>query len=49
VPQKVVPRLVPLPPRHTLPVKRCDRLDAPAFGALREDNLQLVFTANVRR
>lgn len=49
VPQKPVPRLVPLPPCHTLPVKRKDRLDAQAFGALREDNLQLVITANVRR
>jgi len=46
-PTKPVPRLVPLPPRHTLPVKRRDRLDAAAFGALREDNLQLVITANV--
>lgn len=46
VPAKPVPRLVPLPPCHTLSVKRRDRLDARAFGALREDNLQLVITAN---
>jgi hypothetical protein len=37
-----VPYLVPLPPKHTLAVKRPDLLVAEAFGNLREDNLQLV-------
>jgi hypothetical protein len=48
VPPKLVPRLVPLPAGHTLAVKHPDRLDAAAFGDLREDTLQLVVTANVR-
>lgn len=37
-----MPYLVPLPPRHTLAVKRPDVMDAWAFGDLREDNLQLI-------
>ncbi|KAJ9524025.1 hypothetical protein QJQ45_022487, partial [Haematococcus lacustris] len=45
IPYKPVPYLVPLPSRHTLPVKRPDLLTAPAFGDLREDNLQLVIFA----
>ena len=45
---KPVPRLAPLPARHTLAVRRPERLDAAAFGALREDNLRLIVTANVR-
>lgn len=40
-----VPYLVPLPPKHTLTVKRPDSLSSSAFGDLREDNLQLVLVA----
>lgn len=42
IPYKPVPRLVPLPDRHTLTVKHPDQLGARAFGDLREDNLQLI-------
>eukprot|EP00198_Chlamydomonas_reinhardtii_P003541 XP_001692877.1 flagellar associated protein [Chlamydomonas reinhardtii] len=45
IPYKPVPRLVPLPPEHTLTVKRPDIHAAEAFGDLREDNLQLVIQA----
>lgn len=45
IPYKPVPYLVPLPPKHTLPVKRPDMLEASAFGDLREDNLQLIIVA----
>eukprot|EP00803_Ostreobium_quekettii_P006066 evm.model.scf_440.5 EVM.evm.TU.scf_440.5 scf_440:34312-38159(-) len=41
IPFKPVPRLVPLPPEHTLPVKYPESLDASTFGDLREDNLHL--------
>jgi len=34
--------LVPLPSKHTLPVKAPFKLSASAFGDLREDNLQLI-------
>eukprot|EP00983_Pelagomonas_calceolata_P113261 1159965-Pelagomonas_calceolata.AAC.18 len=37
-----VPYLVPLPGKHTLPVKAPFKYSASAFGDLREDNLQLI-------
>ena len=39
-PAKPRPRLVPLPERHTLAVRRPHDLSAPAFGDLRPDHLQ---------
>jgi hypothetical protein len=42
-----VPRLVPLPPCHTLKVVRPDVKEAWAFGQLRDDPLQLVLVAKV--
>lgn len=44
-PYKPVPRLVPLPSRHTLNVKRPEVLKPAAFGDLREDNMQLILSA----
>lgn len=43
-----VPYLVPLPAKHTLPVKCPFRLSASAFGDLRDDNLQLIIQVCVR-
>lgn len=40
-----MPRLVPLPQRHTLPVKYPESLDVSTFGDLREDNLQFLLVA----
>jgi hypothetical protein len=37
-----VPYLVPLPPKHTLKVKRPHSLDEDAFGDLKEENLKLI-------
>lgn len=45
IPYKPVPRLVPLPEKHTLTVKRPDLRSGDAYGDLREDNLQLVVQA----
>ncbi|GMH33927.1 hypothetical protein BSKO_01761 [Bryopsis sp. KO-2023] len=45
IPYKPVPRLVPLPDKHTLSVKYPESLDTSTFGDLREDNLQLVIVA----
>ncbi|KAK9816567.1 hypothetical protein WJX72_002063 [[Myrmecia] bisecta] len=44
-PYKPVPRLVPLPPGHSLAVKHPESLDAAAFGDLREDNPQMMLVA----
>eukprot|EP00891_Asterochloris_glomerata_P005689 jgi/Astpho2/5689/fgenesh1_pg.00079_%23_100_t len=44
-PFRPVPRLVPVPGRHTLPVKHPSKLVASEFGNLREDNLQLILVA----
>eukprot|EP00210_Caulerpa_lentillifera_P000601 g582.t1 len=41
-PYRAVPRLVPLPTKHTLPVKYPESNDAETFGDLREDNLYLI-------
>jgi len=45
IPYKPVPYLVPLPGKHTLPVKAPFKYSASAFGDLREDNLQLIIQA----
>ncbi|DBA81483.1 TPA: hypothetical protein ACH3X1_007263 [Trebouxia sp. C0004] len=45
IPFKPVPRLVPLPSRHTLPVVQPNRFKLSNFGHLREDNLQMVLLA----
>ena len=45
IPFKPVPRLVPLPSRHTLPVQQPNRFKLSNFGELREDNLQMVLLA----
>ncbi|DBA90981.1 TPA: hypothetical protein ACH3X2_004190 [Trebouxia sp. C0005] len=45
IPFKPVPRLVPLPSRHTLPVQQPNRFKLSNFGHLREDNLQMVLLA----
>lgn len=47
VPYKPVPRLVPLPDRHTLVVARPESKEAASWGHLRNDNLQLILTAQV--
>jgi hypothetical protein len=47
VPYKPVPRLVPLPDKHTLVVARPESQEAASFGHLRNDNLQLIVTAQV--
>lgn len=44
-PYRAVPRLVPLPKQHTLPVKYPESVDPETFGDLREDNLQLILRA----
>lgn len=44
-PYRAVPRLVPLPAQHTLPVKYSESVDPETFGDLREDNLQLILRA----
>ena len=49
IPYKPVPKLVPLPIKHTLTVKRPDHLTAAAFGDLREDNLQLLIQVRAGR
>lgn len=45
IPFKPVPRLVPLPSRHTLPVQQPNRFKLSNFGHLREENLQMVLLA----
>lgn len=45
IPFKPVPRLVPLPSKHTLPVQQPNRFKLANFGELREDNLQMVLLA----
>lgn len=45
IPFKPVPRLVPLPSKHTLPVQQPNRFKLSNFGELREDNLQMVLLA----
>lgn len=45
IPFKPVPRLVPLPSRHTLPVQQPNRFKLANFGHLREENLQMVLLA----
>ena len=41
-----VPYLVPLPGKHTLPVKAPFKFTTSTFGDLRNDNLQLVIEVN---
>ena len=45
IPFKPVPRLVPLPSKHTLPVQQPNRFKLANFGQLREENLQIVLLA----
>ena len=45
IPFKPVPKLVPLPSRHTLPVQQPNRFKLSNFGHLREENLQMVLLA----
>ena len=45
IPFKPVPRLVPLPSKHTLPVQQPNRFKLSNFGHLREENLQMVLLA----
>ena len=45
IPFKPVPRLVPLPSKHTLPVQQPNRFKLANFGQLREENLQMVLLA----
>jgi hypothetical protein len=46
---KPTPRLVPLPKRHTLPVKRPNDLSASAFGDLVVENLQVRCPSHLQR
>lgn len=45
IPFKPVPRLVPLPSKHTLPEQQPNRFKLSNFGHLREENLQMILLA----